>query len=333
MILHVMIIEKFMPSFLDFMMEHFDVSLHRFVFITSPKYKYGLQPHHPVEFLYREDDFITLANYFDVAGKIILHGLWRDKVNDLLVQKKSWLDKSFWVMWGGDFYYKNKYKPSQIEVIRRVGHLITFMKEDAEWVGLNYQSTGQHIECFAYPSNIFNITPSIKDVNATRSNIMVGHSGSEDNIHVEIFNLLCDRLPHDKNICCPLSYPLMNSYITNVVEVGSRMFGERFTPLLSWMSKYDYDKFLDSVDIAILPSWRQHAMGNIINLLGRGIHVYINDQTTSWKFFKRLGLHVYSFSQINDLGENNQSNSNIELVSHIFSERRLIHDWQAVFNN
>jgi len=331
MILHVMIIEKFMPSFLDFMMEHFDVSQHRFVFITSPKYQYGLQPHHPVEFLYRDEDFVTLATYFDVADKIILHGLWRDKVNDLLVQNKGWLDKSYWVMWGGDYYYKHQYKPSQIEVIQRVGHLITFMREDADWVRINYQAIGKHMECFAYPSNIFNTETYKKIVSITRSNIMVGHSGVEENIHVEMFNLLHERLPHNINIWCPLSYPSMNNYMANVVEVGRKIFGESFMPLLSWMSKHEYDKFLDSVDVAILPSWRQHAMGNIVNLLGRGIHVYINDQTTSWQFFKRLGLHVDSYREINGLDTNNQTRTNIELVNHIFSEQRLINDWQAVF--
>lgn len=335
MILHVMIMEKFMPSFLDFMMEHFDVNQHRFVFITSPKYQYGLQPHHPVEFLYGDEDFLTLATYFDVADKIILHGLWRDKVNDILVQNKCWLDKSFWVMWGGDFYYKNQYKSSQIEVIKRVGHLITFMKEDVDWVRSNYQSIGQHMECFAYPSNVFNFNnvPYKKEIGANCNNIMVGHSGVEDNIHIEIFHLLHERLPHNINVWCPLSYPSMNGYMANVIKVGSQMFGERFTPLLSWMSKYEYDNFLGSVDVAILPSWRQHGMGNIINLLGRGIHVYLNDKTTSWQFFKRLGLHIEPYSQINGVSTNNQNHSNVELVNHLFSEQRLINDWQVIFSS
>ena len=333
MILHVMIMEKFMPSFLDFMMANFDVSQHRFVFITSPKYQFGLQPHHPVEFLYRDEDFVTLASYFDTANKIILHGLWRDKVNDLLVKNKCWLDKSFWVMWGGDFYYHNKYKSSHVEVIKRVGHLITFMKEDFEWVRFNYQATGQYMECFAYPSNIFNVASYIKETRVSCGNVMVGHSGVEDNIHVEIFDLLRERLPRNINVWCPLSYPLMNGYITNVINVGSQMFGERFTPLVSWMSKHQYDHFLDSIDVAIFPSWRQHAMGNIINLLGRGIHVYLNDQTTSWQFLNRLGLHVDSYTQINGLSANNPNQSNIEVVRHIFSEQRLINDWQAVFNS
>ncbi|WP_434667160.1 TDP-N-acetylfucosamine:lipid II N-acetylfucosaminyltransferase [Aeromonas sp. NJAU223] len=333
MIVHVMIIEKFMPSFIDFMMKHFDVGLHRFVFITSPKYQYGLQPHHPVEFLYRDEDFLTLESYFDVAEKIILHGLWRDKVNDILLKNKSWLDKSFWVMWGGDFYHRNQYKPSQLEVIKRIGYLITFMKEDVDWVRWNYQSIGQHMECFSYPSNICKYGSHKKAADVSRKNIMVGHSGVEDNIHIEIFDLLNERLPYSINVWCPLSYPLMNSYITNVVNVGSKMFGERFTPLVSWMNEHEYYSFLDSIDVAILPSWRQHAIGNIINLLGRGIHVYINEQTTSWRFFKRLGLHVDSYSHINGLCANYQNTSNIELVNHIFSEQRLINDWQAIFNS
>lgn len=333
MILHVMIIEKFMPSFLDFMMANFDVSQHRFVFITSPKYQFGLQPHHPVEFLYHDKDFITLASYFDAADKIILHGLWRDKVNDLLVQNRCWLNKSFWVMWGGDFYYRNQYNQSQIEVIKKVGHLITFMEEDVGWVRLNYQSTGQHMECFAYPSNIFNPISYERETRTNSMNVMVGHSGVEDNNHVDIFDLLRECLPHNINVWCPLSYPSMNSYIAHVINVGTQMFGQRFMPLISWMNKIEYDQFLDSVDIAILPSWRQHAMGNVINLLGRGIHVYLNDKTTSWQFFKRLGLQVDSYNRIDSLSADNRIHSNIDIVSHIFSEQRLTNDWRAIFNS
>ncbi|WP_238567498.1 hypothetical protein, partial [Aeromonas lacus] len=70
-----------MSSFLDFIIKYFDVNQHRFVFITSPKYEYGIHPHYPVEFLYLDEEFITLSKYFDAADKIILHGLWRDKVN------------------------------------------------------------------------------------------------------------------------------------------------------------------------------------------------------------------------------------------------------------
>ena len=92
MILHVMIMEKFLPPFIDFVDKYFDVNEHKFVFITSPKYKYGLCKSHSVEFLHTDADFVLLSEYFDLSDKIILHGLWRDKVNTLLCSNDKWMD-------------------------------------------------------------------------------------------------------------------------------------------------------------------------------------------------------------------------------------------------
>ncbi|GAB1465118.1 hypothetical protein MASR2M54_06180 [Aliarcobacter cryaerophilus] len=84
-ILHVMILDKFLAPFIEFVDENFGREEHHYVFITSEKYDYGLTTLHKVEFLHTDDDiFITLLKYMKMAKKIILHGLWRDKVDILL---------------------------------------------------------------------------------------------------------------------------------------------------------------------------------------------------------------------------------------------------------
>jgi len=85
MILHVMTPEKFLSPFIDFVDKHFGRGQHKYVFITSEKYLFGLTPSHDVEFLHTDEDiFTTLAAYMQDARKIILHGLWRDKIDQLL---------------------------------------------------------------------------------------------------------------------------------------------------------------------------------------------------------------------------------------------------------
>ena len=67
-----MILDKFLAPFINFVDEHFGRENHRYVFITSEKYDYGLTPEHKVEFLYKDDDiFITLLEYMKIAKKII----------------------------------------------------------------------------------------------------------------------------------------------------------------------------------------------------------------------------------------------------------------------
>ena len=93
-ILHVMILDKFLAPFIDFVDKNFGRDNHHYVFITSEKYDYGLTTLHKVEFLHTDDDiFITLLKYMKMAKKIILHGLWRDKVDILLYFNKKLLKK------------------------------------------------------------------------------------------------------------------------------------------------------------------------------------------------------------------------------------------------
>ncbi|MFM5125849.1 TDP-N-acetylfucosamine:lipid II N-acetylfucosaminyltransferase [Aeromonas veronii] len=335
MILHVMVMEKFMPSFLDFMMANFDVSQHRFVFITSPKYQFGLQPHHPVEFLYRDEDFLTLVSYFDVADKIILHGLWRDKVNDLLVQNKDWLDKSFWTMWGGDFYYYDQYSYNHKKVITEVAGLISFIPGDIEWVRQKYEARGQSFSCFCYPSNIYGgpeCDPRGERAESPQTvNILLGHSSAVENNHIywiEYFSNI-----HNAAIFSPLAYPPNPDYINKVVAVGHAKLKERFNPLLEFSAREHYELFLNNIDLAIMPSWRQHGMGNLISLLGRGIPVAMHSETTSRKFLQALGVELFSTVQIDvalaNIGYNAQ---NAKIIQRYFSHTQLINDWRTIFN-
>jgi len=94
-----MVLDKFLAPFIDFVDEHFGREEHHYIFITSEKYNYGLTPEHNVEFLYTDDDiYITLLKYMKISKKIILHGLWRDKVDVLLYFNQELLKKCYWVM-------------------------------------------------------------------------------------------------------------------------------------------------------------------------------------------------------------------------------------------
>ncbi|KTA83526.1 hypothetical protein VO69_04250 [Aeromonas salmonicida] len=336
MILHVMIIEKFMPSFLDFMMEHFDVSQHRFVFITSPKYQYGLQPHHPVEFLYRNEDFVTLATYFDVADKIILHGLWRDKVNELLVQNETWLRKSFWTMWGGDFYYYSQYPSSHKKVIKKVGGLISFIDGDVEWVRRKYMAQGKHFSCFCYPSNIYSgpMAERQRDASEEKSfiNVMLGHSGVVENDHAHWIKFLANY--NNVIIFSPLAYPKNSDYVAEVIAIGYEVLGERFNPMLDFFSREKYEGFLNGIDLAIMPSWRQHGMGNIISLLGRGIPVVMHEEATSRKLLLNMGVDILPIEQVETAIVNYcHKEHNAKIIRNYFNIPQLVHDWHVVFNS
>ena len=142
MILHVMILEKFLPPFIEFVDKHFWGGEHKYVFITSEKYTFGLTLEHNAEYSeYRQGYFVTLLSYMREARKIILHGLWRDKVDQLLVQETELLRKSYWIMWGGDFYFPEKHSKNRHFVIKNVAYLITSASGDVELVRRECAST------------------------------------------------------------------------------------------------------------------------------------------------------------------------------------------------
>jgi len=336
MILHVMILEKFMPPFIDFIMKYFDVSRHRFVFITSPKYEYGLNPHHPVEFLHREEDFLTLAAYFDSAEKIILHGLWRDKVNDLLFQKKLWLDKTFWTMWGGDFYYPERYKPNHKKVIESVFGLISYIPGDIDFVRKLYRARGKGFSSFFYLSNAYlgpTTDPHLGDRRDIQSlNVMLGHSGAIENNHIHWIKYFSDI--EGVTLFSPLAYPKNSDYVAEVIASGKEFLDDRFNPMLEFFTREKYEFFLNNIDLAIMPSWRQHGMGNIISLLGRGIPVVMHAETTSRQFFLNMGVNIYSIEQVDIAIKNiGYEYQNAEIIKNYFSVDQLASDWGAIFNS
>ncbi len=144
-ILHVMILDKFLPPFIDFVDQYFGRDGHCYVFVTGEKYEYGLTQEHNVEFLPNDDDiFITLYSYMKIAKKIILHGLWRDKVDVLLYFNQELLKKCYWIMWGGDFYFPEKHSKIRHEVIKNMRHCVPVTYDDYLYIKSHYDSNATY---------------------------------------------------------------------------------------------------------------------------------------------------------------------------------------------
>lgn len=115
---------------------------------------------------------------------------------------------------------------------------------------------------------------------------MLGHSAVPENRHIQYLEVLKQKDDGQFIVKCPLVYPNSNEdYKVQVIEKGKSLFGARFEPLLEFMPLDDYLLWMETVDIAILPSSRQHGMGNLVNLLGSGKKVFIDDSVSTWSFF------------------------------------------------
>ncbi|PRM98201.1 TDP-N-acetylfucosamine:lipid II N-acetylfucosaminyltransferase [Aliarcobacter cryaerophilus] len=334
-ILHVMILDKFLAPFIDFVDENFGRENHHYVFITSEKYEYGLTPEHKVEFLHTDDDiFITLLDYMKMAKKIILHGLWRDKVDILLYFNQELLKKCYWVMWGGDFYFPEKQTWFRNQIIKNIRNFITLNIYDFEYVKNKYFTFGTLWKCPFYPKNLFKEISTFK-VNQ-KLKILVGNSATITNRHEEIFNLLTNLENKEFEIYCPLSYG-DKIYANKIIQLGKLLFKNDFHHIDRLLTPQDYLDFLETIDLAIFNHNRQQGGGNIISLLGLGKTVYLNRENNMYDLFKNMNLIFYSIEDLSNgilkLIDQNAKFNNISIVQDNYSEKESSKQWQKIFND
>lgn len=330
-ILHIMVLDKFIPPFIDFIQDNFDIKRHRFVIIGAEHYNYGLTKNHPVEWLDKKSKIFRLIKAMNKAEKIILHGLWSELINKLLFLQPWLLKKCYWLMWGGDFYFPETQSRIKKQIIKRIGYLVNNTTGDYTLVKEMYNAKGKHIKCFSYPSNIYKEYDQYKISEKKESDIyiLMGNSSDPTNDHYRIFDIL-KRYKNEKiKIYCPLSYG-DDDYAMEIAEIGKEIFGKKFVPLMKFMSSKEYFNLLTQIDIAIFAHKRQQAVGNIITLIGFGKKVYINKESTIKDVFIESDVIVYDIDKFDlKLIHENVAKKNINNTAHHFSSDVLIDSFKC----
>ncbi|TCD46992.1 TDP-N-acetylfucosamine:lipid II N-acetylfucosaminyltransferase [Chlorobium sp. N1] len=335
MILHVATLDKFINPFIEFLRDHFDDFDRHMFYLWGDRSQYPVEKRDDVRF--GEDLNNKLLAYGDLllkmyrADKIILHGLWNINVVKILAFNPWLLRKCYWVIWGGDLYsFKLAERDKAWErrevfrrfVIKRMGHLVTYIEGDVELARKWYGARGKSHECLMYLSNVFNGLDVPPKKSAT-INIQIGNSADPSNEHFEMLEILEKYRDEDIRIYAPLSYgPKDHAY--KVKTRGKEIFGEKFVALLDFMPYEEYLRFLGEIDIAVFNHRRQQAMGNTITLLGLGKKVYMRSDVSQWKLFDDLGVRVFdvrNFSLVVSYEFN--ADKNVENVHKYFTEETL----------
>jgi len=318
-----MLEEKFIPPFIDFINNNFNEEEHLFVFLGQKRDKYGEVRADNIVYISKKANIFKFFKFLYQAEKIIIHGLWFEHLNKILFLNPWLYKKCYWVMWGGDFYFPNKQSWFQKQSIKRVGHLITYVKGDYELAQKQYSAKGKYHECFMYPSNLYKSYDLYRKEDVTIT-IQIGNSSDPTNNHLDIFAKLNIYKDHNIKIYAPLSYG-DDEYAKRVIEKGKTLFGDKFIPLTEFIPFEEYLKFLADIDIAIFAHDRQQAMGNAITLLGLGKKVYMRSDVTQWNFFQDLGVKVFDFNQISLEPLNEEvKKENQEKIKKYFSKKNYI---------
>jgi len=325
-ILHIMVLDKFIPPFIEFVKSNFDVTQHLFFILGKPQYKYGLTKEHPVRWIDDEQKLIFLFRKMQKARKIILHGLWSEEVNRFLCFRAEFLEKCYWVMWGGDFYFPERHSDIKKNLIRQIRHFVTYLEGDYEYVRQHYRASGEFHECLVYPTNVFRKVEGneILSLENETINILVGNSATVENNHIWIFRKLKElKIEKPFRVYVPLSYGDLR-YAKHVMLEGKELLGDSFCPITDFMPYDKYIKFLSTIDIALFAHDRQQAMGNTIALLGMGKKVFMKRGTSQWKLFDKLGIKVFDIENLtnNDV-KKEYLKLNVDKVVSYFSEENL----------
>lgn len=317
----------FIPPFIKFVNQNLGAENHKYIILADKDNDYekllGAQNVEFINIISQRQNVFRLLKYLYNSKKIIIHGLWVENFVKVLFLHPDLLRKSYWIMWGGDFYFPEKHSYVKKEVIKKIEYLVTGTRGDYELVKKWYSAKGKYIKCFNYPSSLYK-EYDINEKSSDTINIQVGNSAATTNNHLEIFDKLLKYKEENIKIFVPLSYG-NKEYKKEVMFKGREMFGDKFVAITEFLSFDKYLDFLANIDIAVFNHKRQQAFGNIITLLGFGKKVYIHPSSTLNGVFREYNIKVYNVNDISiKMIDENVRKQNIENVKQNFSKEALI---------
>ena len=130
------------------------------------------------------------------------------------------------------------------------------------------------------------------------NNILVGNSATYESNHLDALRLLSGLKLDGRKILCPLSYG-DNRCRDEILVRGNSMFGEKFVPLVDYMTIDEYNKALSTCSVVIMNHLRQQGLGNIVTTMYMGAKVFLNKSNPAYQFFKKSGAVIFSMDELN----------------------------------
>ncbi|MBX3609224.1 MAG: TDP-N-acetylfucosamine:lipid II N-acetylfucosaminyltransferase [Hydrogenophaga sp.] len=337
-VLHLMLPDKFIAPFVDFVGRHFDVREHRFCLLSRPQQAFNLRADQPLDWIGDDSDEPRLLEAMFAAERIVIHGLWSERVVRLLYALPSLARKCRWAIWGGDLYDEacNGTRDEHERLMRR-----TVISQFAGAIGIHgdmdlarsmFGLGGERHICVLYPTNLAVPVIDSPPADDGQLGILIGNSATESNCHLEAFARIAPHWREGMHIHCPLSYGDA-AYRELVVRNGRGLFGEHFHAMTEFLPLAEYTRFLRGIDIAILHHNRQQALGNAVSLLSMGKQIYMRPNQSLHRHLSDMGfvLHELHNFRAERLDEATRQH-NMRLAQDMFSEQRLVQGLATLFD-
>lgn len=326
--IHIMFNDKFNKPFSDFLNRNFSTDEH----LIICKHKYRDMP-----ILFGNNVYMVKSlKYirFRRNNLLIFHSLFDSEFVDKLYNDKTLLDRSCWVVWGGDLYcaprdYKNDFVRS---------NFFAYNTCDMEILEEKYS-----IKHKRYYDALYNFPVSLELLDMLKFDIV-----KKDYIQIQINNscdvstidimkrLYCKWRNKNIKIVTILSYGDIEQK-SNIIECGLKLFGGNFYYIEHYLTQVEYAAHLNCNDILILNQNRQQGFGNIIASLYLGKKVFIRKSVTTYKYFTDRGICVYDTDSILSLDwydflKNNYDMDNRDAIARLASDDCLVDGWRKIFN-
>lgn len=268
-----------------------------------------------------------LKLFFSKTGRLIKNPSLVKRVFDKQLPQKLWgtilpkmVEKSINDRFIARVDYFSCCVPDDFEALKRV--LPSFK---AQFLPLNYYSM----------EDVFLRGDSLSDL--TGGDILLGNSADPTNNHIEALLALSKLGMQGRKVIVPLSYAGSDvRYTEKLIKDGAELLGESFIPLTSFMPLSEYNQLVSGCGNIIMNHIRQQAMGNISAGLLRGGKVFLRSDNPIYKYYFRLGVKLFPFSDdltIADLNtplNKDDARQNKEIMSRIWSREQGIKNVKAI---
>lgn len=340
--LHFICEKKIGTWFIDYVNRNYNHSDHFFIIISHEKY--NIENDSNVFYLNKKNlvhGAFKVRKLSKEADRIHIHYLADIEIYFFVFLLRPFVKKINWGIWGGDLYKEETsrlLKRVTLFFVKRIYSISYIIEEDYDYFLEKFRIDKPHFRV-AYPANIdaqafIRITQeNIKKTENEGFTVIVGNSATPENNHIQVFDYL-KRVNGIARIICPLSYGDSN-YARMITDKGKSIFGERFTPITTFLPLEEYLKLLCSIDFGFYGYRRQQGLGNVYPLLFMGKPVFFFHDSPLWTHFKRtIPNQTHDFEELLGVGlERIQRSFPIdEKAIHCFyDDTSNNHLWEKVF--
>jgi dTDP-N-acetylfucosamine:lipid II N-acetylfucosaminyltransferase len=268
-------------------------------------------------------------------------------VKKVHILPKKWAKNPIYLLkqlWGISNYKKKARKEFELKklTVQRINYLLLHPNNfpESDLIKNIYEINELCVLPFTYNQNFdLSYKLGIKQNNNDALNIQIGNSATESNNHADCIEVLKKFDKENIKLIIPLSYGSV-TYAEFVKKCSLKYFLNKFESIEKFMSRDDYVRKLNEVDVAVMYHNRSQAFGNMILLLSLGKKLYIKSNNPLWQLFKKIGINVFDANKIKDqtfeefstLLTISEVNNNIKIIELLFSENKSLEYLRNILN-